>query len=198
MGLYEEIASRSFKETKRGETIFFFPVFPFVADRGHVVPTFEDAQRLRVHLSKFHMISTWIWVPIVAFCSVSSFCRENFAIVLSAIVFSGLILRVVYVFFLRKLVRGYRRTEKKIGFLEAQRMQADGYSEKSIRNSIWLDACFIGLGIVALIWGEIMIGLVMLVVFGLFGLHFMHLARIKRHSTGSMHRDQPPEGAHGR
>lgn len=192
--MFEEIASRSFKETDRGETIFYFPRFPFISGRGHVVPTREETERLRMSLSKFHMISILMTVPFAVIFALHILKSENLAIAILAVFVTGLSFRLVYVqFFLLRLVRGYQRTAERIGFLEAQRMQADGYSMKSFRNFGWLVAFLIGLGIVALLWGKITIGIITLAVFGLFGLQFMYLARIRRLSPGSRLQERSPD-----
>jgi len=184
------------KKGYRGETIFLFPLLFFVPSRGYIITSREDVERLKENVRKFYMILIWAIIPLaVAFVTVLNRDGDNLVFILLATFGVGMMVRLAFLhLFLRRLVRGYQRTTKKIGFLEAQKMQADAYSSKTLRNLGLLLACLLGLGIGGLLMEDNTPAIVLFVLMGFAGLQLAYLARIKRRSPGMMLQEKVSDG----
>ncbi len=196
MGLFEQIASGTLKEDDRGETIFLFPLLFFVPSRGYIIPIREDVERLKENVRKFYMILTWAIIP-VAVVPIAVLNRDGNNMVLFLLVAFGVgvIARLAFIrLFLWKLIRGYQRTTEKVGFLEAQQMQSDAFSKKTLRNLGLLLACLLGLGIGGLLMDDNTPAIVLLVLMGFAGLQLVYLARIKRRPPGTVPQEKVSDG----
>ena len=186
MGLFEQMTSSCFKQTDQGETIFHFPLLFFVSSRGYIIPDCDQAEILKENVTKFHRIWAWIIVPLAAFITATIYDGENLELFLLMAFGLGVLCRLGYIlFFLRRLLHGYRKTIDKITFMEAQRMQANAYSMKTLRNHGLLLILLFGFGGLIVLRYDIILGIVSLTLFLLFGLQIAYYARIKYCSAGA-------------
>ncbi len=134
MNIFRSMMSVNFKVNKQGETTFFHPVFfggAWCPRKGYRITSDEDVATLKRFLTISYGILIFVFVPIVVVVvSVLELHDGNLLLVLllGCAVFGLVYVLIVDRLLIRRVVRNYEPTEKRLRFSDLQQLQAESRS----------------------------------------------------------------------
>ena len=188
MNIFRSMMSVNFKVNKQGETTFFHPVFfggAWCPRKGYRITSDEDVATLKRFLTISYGILIFVFVPIVVVVvSVLELHDGNLLLVLllGCAVFGLVYVLIVDRLLIRRVVRNYEPTEKRLRFSDLQQLQAESRSWFGLISSALFSLLFSLAGLFGVLSGLLAVeaGVLVVLILSFFGAQAAYQIVLKR------------------
>ena len=188
MNIFRSMMSVNFKVNKQGETTFFHPVFfggAWCPRKGYRITSDEDVATLKRFLTISYGILIFVFVPIVVVVvSVLELHDGNLLLVLllGCAVFGLVYVLIVDRLLIRRVVRNYEPTEKRLRFSDLQQLQAESRSWFGLISSALFSLLFSLAGSFGVLSGLLAVeaGVLVVLILSFFGAQAAYQIVLKR------------------
>lgn len=192
MGLFAQMANAAFRTDERGRTLFYTSDFYFWNRRAYVVPSEEDAERIKRRLRACLRIFFLLVVPAVVVALGQVFPGPDLLPhILTGLVVGAVFALVFHFAVLRPALRTLERSSETVHWRQPLEIQVACYSWGTLLFFAAICVLFMGLGIFVLSSGRTTVGICTTAIAAVLGVCFARLMLLKRRQGGA---DAPATG----